>query len=372
VNARHRTLAVLVATLAAAPLAARAQDLPVGHVRFLSGLEARGISFDAGLGLKSISELVLPIGAIWTASPRLAFDLGVRYARVTRTPEADSLASASVSGLTDLQVRGVYQIVPDAVVLTVAANVPTGRTKLTAEELPAAGSVASELIPFPVSSFGSGANVTSGIAVAVPFAGWALGLGGSYRLSGAYAPLADVDSSYKAGGEFRFRVGADRLVGQGRVSLGFTYSSFSQDEFGGSSIFQPGKRYIAQASWSFPLGNLGLAFYAWDLYRNAGTVTFGSSSTEKQNTLAAGAVASIQLGRNVLRPQIEFRQQNAGLSEMKSAGRLLGLSVRYQMQLTGSLSLLPTLRFDTGNVVSNGATIGFTGWGLSLGLRTTL
>jgi len=57
---------------------------------------------------------------------------------------------------------------------------------------------------------------------------------------------------------------------------------------------------------------------------------------------------------------------------MKSAGRLLGLSVRYQMQLTGSLSLVPVLRFDKGNVMSGGATIGFTGWGLSLGLRTTL
>ena len=371
-NARHRTLVAVVATLAAAPLAARAQDIPVGRVRFLSGLEVRSVRFDAGLGLRSVSELVAPIGAIWTASPRLAIDLGVRYARVTRTPEGDSLASASVSGLTDLQVRGIYQIVPDAVVLTLAANVPTGRTKLTADELPAAGSVASDLIPFPVSSFGSGANVTSGIAVAVPFAGWALGFGGSYRLSGAYTPLADVDSSYKAGGEFRFRAGADRLVGQGRVSLGFTYSSFSQDEFGGSSIFQPGKRYIGQASWSFPLGNLGLAFYAWDLYRNAGTVMLTRDSTEKQNTLAAGAVASIQMGRNVLRPQIELRQQSVGLSEMRSAGRLLGLSLRYQMQLTEALSLLPTLRFDTGNVASNGATISFTGWGLSLGLRTTL
>jgi hypothetical protein len=250
--------------------------------------------------------------------------------------------------------------------------VPTGKTELTFEEDRVAGPVASDLIPFPVSSFGSGANVTSGIAVAVPFAGWALGLGGSYRLSGAYAPLVDVDSSYRAGGEFRFRVGADRLVGQGRVSLGFTYSGFSQDEFGGSSVFEPGKRYITQASWSFPLGNLGLALYAWDLYRNSGTLTRSDSLTEKQNILAAGAVASIQLGRNVLRPQMEIRQQRAGASAMKSAGRLLSLSVRYQMQLTGSLSLVPVLRFDTGNVVSDGATIGFTGWGLSLGLRTTL
>lgn len=371
-NARGRAALALLAVLAAVPPAAPAQELPVGRIRLLSGFEARGVSFDSGLGLKSVSELVLPVGAIWAVTPKLSLDFGVRYARATRTPEEDSLPTTSVSGPTDVQVRGAYQLVPDAVVLTISANLPTGKTKLTAEELPAAGAVASDLIPFPVSSFGSGANVTSGVAIAMPVAGWALGFGGSYRLSGEYTPLAAVDSGYRAAAEVRFRVGADRLVGQGRVSLGFTYSSFSHDEFGGSEIFRPGKRYITQASWSFPIGNAGLSLYAWDLYRSAGTVALGGSSTEKQNVLAAGAVASIQVGRSVLRPQVEFRQQSAGLDTWESAGRLLGLSVRYQMPLTEALSLLPALRYDTGNVVSDGATIGFTGWGLSLGLRTTL
>lgn len=370
-NAAVRRAALAAVLVAAGPVAALAQgDLPVGRLRFLSGFEARSVSFAAGLGVKTISELAVPLGAMYNPSTRLAFDIGVRYASASRTPEG-AAAKGTVSGLTDVQVRAVYQVIPDVVMLTLAANLPTGKTKLTADELPAAGAVASELIPFPVTSFGTGANVTTGLAVAVPVAGWAVGLAGAYRLSGAFTPMSTVDSSYKPGGEMRFRVGADRVVGQGRVSLGFTYSTFSQDEFGGANIFQPGKRYISQAAWSFPVGNIGLSLYAWDLYRTSGTVLLSSSTTEKQNVLAAGLAASLQMGRSVLRPQIEFRKHTAGVDKLAAAGQLLSLSARLSLPLSEALSLTPAVRFDTGNIVS-GATYGFTGWGLSIGIRATL
>ena len=370
-NAAVRRAALAAAVLTAFPVAAFAQgDLPVGRLRFLTGFEVRSVSFKAGLGVKTISEMAVPLGAMYNPSTRLALDFGIRYASASRTPEG-AAAKGTVSGPTDLQVRGVYQVVPDVVVLTLAANLPTGKTKMSADELSAAGAVASELIPFPVTSFGTGANVTTGLAVAVPVAGWAVGVAGAYRLSGAYALRDTVGTSYKPGGELRFRIGADRVAGQGRVSLGFTYSSFSQDEFGGASIYQPGKRYIMQASWSFPIGNLGLALYAWDLYRTSGTVLLSSSTTEKQNVLTAGVAASLQMGRSVLRPQLEFRKHTAGVDKLEAAGQLLSLSARLSLPLSEALSLTPAVRFDTGNIVS-GATYGFTGWGLSVGIRATL
>jgi hypothetical protein len=373
VSAAARALALAALVAVAVPCALRAQGgVPVGGVRFLSGLEARSVSFDAGLGIKSVSEFAIPIGVMWTAAPRLAFDFGASYASVSRTPEAAGQSKATVSGLTDTQVRAIYQVVPDVVVVTLAANLPTGKTKLTSDELVAAGVVASDLIPFPVANFGSGANVTTGVAVAVPVLGWAVGLAGSYRLTSGYTPLAAVDSSYKPGGELKLRVGADRVVGQGRVSLGFTYSTFADDAFGGAQIYRPGKRYITQGSWSFPVGNLGLALYAWDLYRDGGTVLVGGSTTEKQNVLTAGAAATVQLGRNVLRPQIEYRIQSAGVSTMAAAGHLLSLSARYQFALGERFALQPAVRFDTGNQIYNGATIGLAGWGLSVGLRASM
>ena len=82
-----------------------------------------------------------------------------------------------------------------------------------------------------------------------------------------------------------------------------------------------------------------------------------------------------RIGRNVLRPQIEYRIQSIQTttpSEL-SGGHLFSISARYQLSLGERYAILPALRFDTGNQkVYNGATVGFTGWGLSVGMRATI
>lgn len=365
--------AVLVAALAA-PAALLAQGRATGF----SGVEVRSVSYQAGLGIKSVSEVAVPIALLWSASPRLTVDLGGWYASASR--KGDSTTS-TISGLTDFQLRGVYQLAPDLAVLTVAVNLPTGKTKLANEQLLTAGAIASDLLPYPVANFGSGFNVTSGVALAVPVSGWALGLAGSYRLNGGFTPFADTAGSYKAGGEFRLRVGADRIVGQGRVSLGLTFSTFGEDNYASSPIFQSGKRYIGQGSWTFPVGKVGLQVYAWDLYRTAGAqlLTNASVPTQKRNVLAFGAAGSIQLGRNVLRPQIEYRLHSIGDSSQTSAGKLLSIGMQYQMTVGDRFTVLPSVRFDTGSenaLDSSGSptsqTASLTGFSLGVMLRTTL
>ena len=352
--------------------------LAQGGVTAFAGAEARGVSYQAGLGIKSVSEIAVPFAVIWPASARLSFDLGGRYATATRT--ATDGSTATISGLTDIQVRGVYQLIPDIAALTVSANLPTGKTKITNQQLLTAGAIASDLLPYPVVNFGSGFNVTTGLALALPVAGWALGVAGSYRVNSAFTPFADTSSSYKAGGEFRVRVGADRIVGQSRLSFGLTYSSFGEDEFGSSPIFQSGKRYIGQGSWTFPVGNIGLQLYAWDLYRSPGAqLISGGTTTQKRNLLAFGAAGSVQMGRNVLRPQVEYRIHTMGESALKSAGTLLSLGLQYQLSVSDRVALLPSARFDTGseNVLdSNGdptsQSAGLTGWSVGLMLRATM
>lgn len=372
-----RLLPILAAALLPASLLA--QSAPVGSVTGFGGLEIRGLSFQSGLGIKSATEIAVPVAAVWQAGPRLALDLGGHYATVTRKDETG--ASASISGLTDVQARGVYQIIPDLAVFTLALNLPTGTAKLTAAQLPVANLIASDMLPFPVANFASGFNVTTGLALAVPVSGWAIGLAGSYRANGSFTPIADTGAaSYKPGGEFRMRLGADRIVGQSRISLGVTYSSFGEDEFGSSPLFQSGKRLISQASWSFPIGNVGLAVYLWDMYRGAGSVVVNGTSTEKRNVLTLGAVGSLQMGRNVLRPQLEFRNYTTGLclgavtSSLCAGGKLVSLGARYQMPLGDRYALVPLFRFDAGNVVNpnSGQAVSYTGWSLGVTLRATM
>jgi hypothetical protein len=375
------------AALAAAMLLP-ASLLAQGGVTAFAGAEARVVSYQAGLGIKSVSEIAVPFAVIWPASARLSFDLGGRYATASRKGSNDS--TVTISGLTDIQVRGVYQLIPDIAVLTVSANLPTGKTKITNDQLLTAGAIASDLLPYPVTNFGSGFNVTTGLALALPVGGWALGVAGSYRLNGDFTPFADTTNcpvnngtagcGYKAGGELRVRVGADRLIGQGRLSLGLTYSSFGDDEFGSSPIFQSGKRYIGQGSWTFPIGNVGLQVYAWDLYRSPGSqLISGGVTTQKRNLLAFGAAGSVQMGRNVLRPQVEYRIFTMGESTLASAGRLLSLGVQYQLSVGDRFALLPSVRFDTGSenaLDSSGnptsQSVNLTGWSAGLMLRATM
>ncbi len=371
---RGRMVRALIAAAALLPASLAAQGAP-GSVTGFAGAEVRGLTFQSGLGIKSVSEIAVPYAVLWQATPRLAFDLGGRYATVTRKDETG--ASNSLSGLTDIQTRAVYQIVPDLAVFSLSVNLPTGKTKLTAAQLPVAGVIASDMIPFPVSNFGSGFNVTTGLALAVPVGGWALGVAGSFRQNGSFTPIADTGAagaSYKAGAEFRVRLGADRMVGQSRISLGFTYSSFGEDDFGGSPIFQSGKRFISQASWSFPIGNMGLALYAWDLYRAAGSVIVNGTATEKRNVLTLGAQGSVQVGRSVLRPMIEFRNHTLGATQLSAAGKLFSLGARYQMPMGNRFTLMPLLRLDAGNVVNpnTGQAVSFTGWDVGVTLRTTM
>lgn len=376
-SARGRAVGALAAAALLLPAALTAQAPRIGGVSAYTGFESRGVSFSSGLGVKSVSEFTVPFAVLWSPTARLGVDLGGRYASASRT---DTLGTATISGLTDIQARATYQLVPDVAVFTVAANLPTGKAQFTADQLLVASAIASDLLPYPVTNFSSGFNVTAGLALAVPVGGWALGVAGSYRMNSGFTPLADTTASYKSGGEYRVRVGADRIVGQTRLSFGFTYSGFGEDQFASSPIFQSGKRYISQASWSFPVGNLGFTVYAWDLYRAAGSQLFsGGLVTPKRNVFAVGAASSLQLGPSVLRPLLEFRSYTLGSSQLMTAGQLLTLGATYQLPLGQRFVLLPTARFNTGNenVLAadgnpTGATVGLTGWQLGVTLRAAM
>ena len=357
----RRSLAALA--LLALPAALHAQ-VDVTRAGIITGAEFRTVSFNNG-ATRRLSEFAVPIGFAAPLGRRVTFDIGTYYVSAQRKDDAG--ATATISGLTDVVVRTAIQLKQDVAVFTISANLPTGQHELTTAQNVVAGNFATDLVPFPVSNFGSGVSVTSGLALAAPVGSWALGLAGSYRFNGSYTPFADTTTTLKPGGEVRLRLGADRIVGQGRVSLGVTYSTFSNDEFG-SAARRPGARLIPQASWSLPMGNNNLALYAWDVYRRPDNVT-GSVS---ENTTTLGAVMSIRSGRNSLRPLAEFRHSwKAG----ESNGTLVGIGARYAISAGQRLSVTPGVRMDFGSVPlvpGSSTTATFTGVSGSITIRGSL
>lgn len=363
----RRTM-LIAAAIVALPSALAAQD--PSRARFITGAEFYTTSFDPGTGTKSVRELVAPLGLVLPLSPRLSLDLGTYFVSVEREDEAGG--SASISGLTDVMVRGAYQLKQDFATLTFGVSLPTGQGTLTRDQLLAAGTVASDLIPYPVTSFGAGFTATTGLAIAMPAGAWAIGLAGSYRYNASYDPIAPDTAdpnppSLTPGSEFRVRLGADRLVGQGRLTAGLTYSTFSQDEFGADRS-SPGPRIISQLSWNMPLGNNSVAFYFWDVYRGEGDATAALPSI-KQNTFALGVVGGFRMGGGLLRPSLEVRQQKTQTSGASDeSGSLIGVGAKYQLQAGSRVTVIPGVRFDTGSI----ADVSFTGLSGSLALRVGL
>jgi hypothetical protein len=355
--------------LAAAALVAWPAVLPAQtqRPRVIGGAEFYAVSFDPGLGAKSVSEIAVPLGVAIPVGRRFSFDAGTYVVSAQR--KAETGETATISGLTDVSVRGSYQVIPDAVALTVSVNLPTGQASLDSDQLLVAGATATDLIPFPVTSFGSGVNVTSGLAVAVPVSGWAVGFAGSFRYNGDYEPLADTAITLTPGAEYRLRVGVDRIVGQGRVSLGVTYSTFSRDEFGVDQV-NGGQRFITQASWSFPVGNHNVSLFVWDIARSADSTVTGTTSVPgaRENTVAIGAITSLRTGRNTLRPAVEFRRSWRGETSLTPYGSLFSIGARYFMQASDRFTIVPGLRLDVGSITG----VGLTGFSGSLTVRAAL
>jgi len=363
---RAPTLLPALLILAGVPATLQAQlDRPAA----LFGVEYRSVSYGtAGFrGTKSVSEFAVPLGLALPLGRRFTADVGTYFVAANLTDVGGG--SYDLSGLTDVIVRGSFQIKPDVAVFTVALNLPTGNATLDTAQILVAGSTATDLITYPVQNFGTGFNVTTGLALAAPVGAWAVGIAGSFRYNGEYQPFIGDTTPLQPGGEFRIRLGADRIVGQGRVSLGVTLSNFSTDEFG-TQANKPGARFIPQASWSFPVGNNTLSLYGWDIYRKSAQDT---TVQMNENTLALGAIFALRTGRNVLRPQIEYRkawlaQPNLG---MQNNGNLVAVGARYSIAASRRMTLVPGARFDFGSVPDGSTSVSFSGISASLNLRTT-
>ena len=363
--------AVTLLTLAAP--AAGAQQFVPDPATATIGLESRYYAFGQALGVRSLGQWAIPLAVI-VPRGRFTLDAGAWLASTMLT-RLDG-ERETVTGLTDTQLRGSYVLGHDAVVFTAMVNLPTGAHNLSAADYAVLAAASSSFLAFPVNTYGSGLSVTAGAAGAFTSGPWNLGAAGSFRLSEQYAPFVDASGTfqYQSGPEVRLRAGADRLVRSARLSLGLTFSTFSNDEYatggGAAGVYRPGRRLIAEAYYATLIGGWAVTGYAWDFYRWSGD-SAGVSVRNRENLIVGGVAASIGLGRTVTwEPGVE------GRLSMPEEGRamLLEFSSSFQVRLGPSWRLIPMARFGFGRLEEPTPGYGhsITGFGLSAYIRRLL
>lgn len=338
-----------------------------------TGVQFKSYSFGSGAQFQKASQFAVPVAVVYPVSQRLSIDIGTFYA-VTSTSIASG-GSHSVSGLTDVQVRGAYTIGRDAAVVSLLVNLPTG-IKFDSADAITAGAAASNFLLFPVNSYSGGFSTTGGIGMAKRVGNWGIGVAGSFRWTGKYSPFSGagaLDSlTYEPGMEGRVRLGADRSVGQGRVRFGVTFSTFGDDTYGaggGSATkYSPGNRFIAEGSYNWPGLGGTLNAYVWDYYRNSGAA---DSATVKngENILTAGLAARRPMNpTTTFEPALEGRFWSYNGNE--GGGTVVGLAAGIRHKVSDRLSLVPSVRGEFGSLrLVGGGTASLTGIGGSVFLR---
>lgn len=326
----------------------RAQYVP--EPRSLStGVETRYYDLGPNLAVSSLGQFAIPFAFV-TPAGRFVFDVGTWLASTTLSRH-DGFRE-TVTGITDTQVRAAYVLGSDAVVLSALVNVPTGGQDLTVTEYAVLAAASSSFFAFPVNAYGSGASITLGAAGAFESGSWNVGLAASARISGEYQPFTDPDGefSYRSGVEYRLRGGADRLVGNGRLSLGLTFSTFSTDEFatgaGATGVYRPGRRLIGEVSYSALVGNATVTGYLWDFFRTSGD-SAGVGAGNRENLLATGLT-----GRWTLKPTVFFEPgaEVRWYAPEEGSALMLELNAAFRIRLSSRYTLVPVGRIHFGRL----------------------
>lgn len=314
------------------------------------GGQWREYRLGSGAGASRVRQWVIPVGATF-GTGRFTLDAGTSYA-VSSLGQVGA-TDREVSGLTDTQVRATYVFGRDLLVASMMVNLPTGRSKASAEDFPVLGAISSAFLPFPVGSYGSGFSATSGLAVAVPAGLWSMGLAGSLRWTGEFTPYIDANGpfTYQPGIEGRIRAGVDRIVGRSRVTAGLTYSTFGTDQFASGAtttgVYRPGNRWIAEVGGVAPVGRSAtLSVFGWHYLRVNGDSSLVAVMNQERISSAGGRL-EVPLSSGVdLNLGLDGRTAKMGTAP----GRAVGAEVGFGLSLGRHASLLPSVRYDVGTI----------------------
>ncbi|MGZ8470418.1 MAG: hypothetical protein ACXW61_12500 [Gemmatirosa sp.] len=352
------------------------------------GAPQPGLGIAGDVRVRSASQRTLPVSVVVPLAARWTLDFATAYTSgvVTLAPDgAGRTERLRLDGFADVRMRAVGRLVGDNVLVTLGANLPTGRASLDTQALGALRVLAAPALALPAAAVGGGAGGTLGLVLARRVGGWALATGASYELRAPHQPITALAAGMPTGDDAALRfdpgdavhlsLGADRLVGQSRTTLGVTVDLFGVDRLHIAS--SPGDARvrlgpIVGVEWQLqaaPAGLRELRAYAVDRYRlpyaRDGVVVSGSAG----NYLDAGVSAVWPLSGTMGIVAALDGRHHTGLAvdrtfataRMRSGALALGL-----VRDAGAYRVQPVVRVQRGTIETGGQPTAASGFGAAL------
>ena len=365
--------------LLAGPPPASAQQVWAG-----ARVESYLMSAPEAVRLHDIRLVSLPFGGAMSLS-RWA-RLGVRGSYSEAVMTLPNGETGSVAGVTDTRValEGSWRG------LTIAgrAVAPTGTVVESLEEATVVGLLASELLPFAVSEWGTGGAYGGDLTYSLGLGSIGLGrttvaLSAGYLAVGDFTPLEGASSgdldpigavtpAYQPGSQTRGRLALEILLGEASVLSALVgIQRFGTDTYDERNLFQPGTRFETLVSYAFPIGARESALLYGGYYdRRAGALIWslqtppelgdvfpGASSSASRQLLLIGSELRVVRRRFDLTPRAELRVLRS--SEGLGQGWLASAGVRGAYRVMGErfgsrLLLEPTVGARFGRLIPDG------------------
>ena len=184
----------------------------------------------SGGKVQDVAQAAVPfqvrIGAgAWTFDLTGAYAAGAVHTASTNSSDDGEGDVVLLTGPTDMKLRMSGPLFGERLLLVAGVNLPTGTTRLNADQLNVLQTVSAPGLAMPVPAYGMGTGGTLGLIDVMETAGWTLAFGGSLEKRTEYTPIAlavsagGSDTRLTPGIATHLTLGADRVVGSSRLSV---------------------------------------------------------------------------------------------------------------------------------------------------------
>jgi hypothetical protein len=319
-------------------------------------------------GLESITLLTTPFAARFALGRRATLQVDGAFAS-GKVTAADGTES-DLSGITDTNVMLDVHVVPDLLTLSVMFAAPTGDPTHDADQALVAGIVAADLLPFRITSWGSGGGIGMQLAATRRLGDVGAGLSVGYRQAGEFEPVDGEPFVYRPGNEIQARLALDGQVGRnGKGSLVVGFQSYTDDLVDDANLFKSGNRVEVTGTYAFPLGYRGsAALYGGVLHRaNGAFLDSAIPDAPSQDLVLLGGLLRRGVGGGFLTPRADLRLFRS--ADGVGQGYVAGLGAGFEGR-SGAVTFVPSATVRVGRVtVSDSQESGITGFEAGLTLR---
>ncbi|MGH7468250.1 MAG: hypothetical protein ACRENP_09715 [Longimicrobiales bacterium] len=358
-----RTTLIALSLSLLAPALTLGQSLRVGAG---GSYEVFRFRTPAVVNVESIELVTVPLTARARLSNAVAVEALSAWA-VGRLVRSDG-SESRLAGPTDTELRVLLGLGRGLVTITGIAQLPTGSSALSLEEVDVAGLIAADVLPFRISHWGAGGGFGLNAAVTRRLGEYAAGLSAGYVVARKFEPLDQDAFEYRPGNQLHIRAAVDRTIGTtGKAALVVSWLHSAEDEVDGNNLFRAAPRYEAVGSYAFALNSGAGIVYLGYLRRAGGEYLQVQRILPVEELLFAGTGVEVRVGAGKLRPRVDLRvlRREDGVGQGYTAS--LGADFEWPI---GTLVVIPTARARVGNVLlREAAESAFTGFDIGLGLR---